>query len=735
MTRLTRLYLATAAITGGIGVLAGCASAPSPRPAVSAGGMRLTRAVLFQNGVAYFERRGKTEGDEVTVRIRADQVNDFLKSLTVIDTADGKAVSVSLPLDRKAASEVMALADKLKGSLELPELLDILKGTRVTLVGKKRTAEGRILVLDEIETDTSLDWRVSVMGERAIETLLLSDIVSVLVEDDFIVLGLHKGLDAAATGGVFKVVDVTVHLDRGGTHDLLVSYVVACPAWKPSYRLVLGEKDEALLQGWAVVDNVTGEAWERVALSLTSGAPLAFQYDLYAPRFVERPDLSHVADQKRAQAVVGETSYDDAEAEEAEEEAAKEMKAYKPSAVSRDAAPSPKSASKRRSKRSKASSDDKLVSEIEVLSTLGYGSGPGGAGSASEAARLDAATLQSSVRSMVTASRSSGAVRYDMQEPVSVPDRSSTLVAILNQTVPGEEAFLFTPGGAGRGYEQNPYRVARFKNTTGFVLEPGPISIYSGGTFVGEGIGESISSDKTSTIPFAVDPSILVTSARESRREGARLVTIRKGVMTVESFDRIKTTYTVKGGTEAPYRLYVRHAKAGGRYTLKETPKGMEDLGDAYLLPIDVIDKNKETRFVAVEQTPVTRSLTIWDYDAFRAVELYLKEVSDLPPKARERLEQLLEKRRRMDTIDTKISHLQAKRDEIDERMRQTRENLKALKKNKAAAPLKARLARKLEEHAKAADAVAKEIVELTDDRLELKVAVDEMLGDLSLKE
>ena len=42
------------------------------------------------------------------------------------------------------------------------------------------------------------------------------------------------------------------------------------------------------------------------------------------------------------------------------------------------------------------------------------------------------------------------------------------------------ETFMFKPGGAGQGYDANPYRVIRFKNSTPFALESGPISIYSG---------------------------------------------------------------------------------------------------------------------------------------------------------------------------------------------------------------------------------------------------------------
>ncbi len=726
------------------GLLTACGGAPMGQTTgVTGQGLELKRAVLFQNGIGYFERRGKITGDRFALRIRADQVNDFLKSLTVIDTADGKAVSVSLPLDRNAAREVMELANRIREGISLPEILESLKGTEVTLIGKKRSMAGRILSVDRVEEETATNWRVSVMGKSAIQTMMLAEVETVYVADAFIALGLHKGLDAAATGGIFKVVDVTVNLDHDGEHDLLVSYVVACPAWKPSYRLVVGENDEVLLQGWAVVDNVTGEPWEQISLSLTSGAPLAFEYDLYAPRFVARPDLSHVASDKSARAAVGETSYEAAADDGNEEEAAepKPVPGAPPAPMKADAkeqlqeldsmedavgggAPADAKARRKRS----ASGAVGMRPQSKTLPSIM---------TAAEAEpppppEISMDTLQQSARSMVKASRASGAVRYDLQDPVSVPDRSATLVSILNHRVPGEETFLYTPGGAGRGYEENPYRVVRFRNTTGFILEPGPISIYSGGTFVGEGIGESISDDKQATIPFAVNPDILVTSSREYLQEGARLIKIERGIMTVESFDRIKTTYRVKGG-EGDYRLFVRHAKAGGRYELKDAPKETEDLGDAFLLPIHVTGKTKETLYTAVEQTPVTRSLTIWDRDAVLALELVIQDVTDLPKEQRAKLEAILEKRRAIGTIDTKLDHLQRQKYELDERTRQTRENLDALKKNKAAAALKARLAKKLEEQSKEADEVAKQIVALTAERQELAVALDESLADLTL--
>src|SRR5690606_28977204 len=99
-----------------------------------------------------------------------------------------------------------------------------------------------------------------------------------------------------------------------------------------------------------------------------------------------------------------------------------------------------------------------------------------------------------------------------------LPNGSATMVAIINTEVEAEETFLFRPGGAGVGYDANPYRVVRFKNTTPFVLEPGPISIYAGGSFVGEGLSETVGTRTSATIPFAVEPAILVTSS--SRHSG-----------------------------------------------------------------------------------------------------------------------------------------------------------------------------------------------------------------------
>src|ERR1044072_4385329 len=62
------------------------------------------------------------------------------------------------------------------------------------------------------------------------------------------------------------------------------------PVWKPSYRIVLDASGTAVLQGWAVVANVSGDDWGNARLSLVAANPGSFRYDLHSPQFTQRVD-------------------------------------------------------------------------------------------------------------------------------------------------------------------------------------------------------------------------------------------------------------------------------------------------------------------------------------------------------------------------------------------------------------------------------------------------------------
>ena len=47
-------------------------------------------------------------------------------------------------------------------------------------------------------------------------------------------------------------------------------------------------KAEPTLEGWAIIDNTTGEDWTNVRLAVVSGRPVSFISNLYEPKYVAR---------------------------------------------------------------------------------------------------------------------------------------------------------------------------------------------------------------------------------------------------------------------------------------------------------------------------------------------------------------------------------------------------------------------------------------------------------------
>lgn len=755
---MRRLLPALALLAALTPAASGCA-ARSAYPTAE-DGLTLSRVVLYRNGIGYFERVGEVEGNLLTIKVRKDQVNDLLKSLTVVEAAGGKAVSVSMPLDPQSWANA-ALATLAPGRGNLAEVLDALRGTRVTLNGEDGSATGRIAMVEEIVEPpptpklASLpvpppvrDHKVTLLDGSSLRVMRLSKIRSVKLEDGDLAMQFDRTLDASAGEGMFEQVEVAIRLAGASSHDLLVSYVVEAPMWKPTYRVVLPKegKGQALLQGWAVVDNTSGEDWRDVSLSLTSGAPIAFQYDLHTPREVPRADLTETGVRRQAVAAVGETTWDEpaepmpaAEAESGAdlddnlEEAKGDGYGYAggglatggPGRAARDKkaaptrAPSSAPAPAMPPPPPRAPKQEARRDEVQAQKTPA----------------LDFESLRRSTEAKAAAAQVSGLDRYDLKDRVTVPDGTSTMVAIVNDVVQGEETFLFRPGGAGVGFEASPYRVVRFKNTTPFALEPGPIAIYAGGSFVGEGLSETVGAGNSATIPFAVEPSILVTSTAKHEGDELRLVRLSRGVLECESFARKTTTWNVKGrDTKEAFTVLVRHPKAGWNYELSDRPAGTEDLADAYLLPVRVEAGKTEGAVTVTERTPSNTTLSIWDPRSLKLLETLLV-VSDLSPDTRQKLQPIVDSRREIARFDEQIDGLRRQRDVLDQRAQETRQTLQSIEKDRSptAAGLRQKLTTRIEEFGRDGDRLGREMAELESRRLEKRIEMEDLLQNLEI--
>ncbi len=110
------------------------------------------------------------------------------------------------------------------------------------------------------------------------------------------------------------MVSMVIDLPRRAATDLIITYITEAPAWKPSYRVVIDRAGKVRLQGWAIVDNTSGEDWKEVKVGVGSSSALSFRYDLWSVRQVERATLSS-NDQFAVAPPAGDSPYGEADAD------------------------------------------------------------------------------------------------------------------------------------------------------------------------------------------------------------------------------------------------------------------------------------------------------------------------------------------------------------------------------------------------------------------------------------
>ena len=280
-------------------VLASISSGQSSAPGVaveSPGRLPVTRVILYKNGVGYFEHAGHVHGSQdINVDFTTAQLNDVLKSLTVLDLGKGRITGVSYnstaPLGRRL------------GSLHLPvgenpttaQFLDALRGARLEVRSGSENATGRLLSIEDRELPGKGDQKITVTqlsvvsdsGEVRVFDLTPATSVRVAEKEVNEEVGKYLGLVASTRDQ--DVRRMTISTAGEGERDLLVSYISEVPVWKSTYRIVIPNEGKPLLQGWAIVDNTVGEDWKNVELALVAGAPQSFVQELSQPYYTRRP--------------------------------------------------------------------------------------------------------------------------------------------------------------------------------------------------------------------------------------------------------------------------------------------------------------------------------------------------------------------------------------------------------------------------------------------------------------
>jgi len=256
------------------------------------------RVVLYKNGVGYFEHLGRVAGSqEVHIDFTSAQLNDVLKSLTVLDLSGGRITGVDYsseaPLARRLATLRLALGEKPTQA----EVLGALRGARVEVRnGSAAPITGKLLSVER-KTRSSTTFTVEtdeislITDSGEMHSVDLNPATSVRIVDHDVQLEVGRYLGLIAAAREQDVRRMTISTAGSGERNLYVSYISEVPIWKTTYRIVLPSKPGKmpLLQGWAIIDNTVGEDWNNVELSLVAGAPHSFIQELSEPYYGRRP--------------------------------------------------------------------------------------------------------------------------------------------------------------------------------------------------------------------------------------------------------------------------------------------------------------------------------------------------------------------------------------------------------------------------------------------------------------
>src|SRR5271170_2433208 len=264
----------------------------------SAAKLPVRRVVLYKNGVGYFEHLGRVRGNQdVHIDFTSAQLNDVLKSLTVLDLAGGRITGVDYnseaPLARRLATLRLALGERPSVS----EFLGALRGARLEVRGATGPALTGRLMSVERKTRSATNWTVEtdeislITDTGEVRSVDLNPTTSVRILEKDLQVEVGRYLNLIASSRDQDVRRMTISTTGNGERNLYVSYISEVPIWKTTYRIVLPTRAEKkpLLQGWAIVDNTVGEDWNEVELSLVAGAPHSFIQQLSEPFYGRRP--------------------------------------------------------------------------------------------------------------------------------------------------------------------------------------------------------------------------------------------------------------------------------------------------------------------------------------------------------------------------------------------------------------------------------------------------------------
>jgi hypothetical protein len=700
----------------------------------------IRRVVLYKSGIGFFEHVGRVTGTaRLTIPFTGPQLDDVLKTLTVLDLDGGQVSSVGYSADAPLGRRLSATGLPLESATTLTEFIGAMRGARVEVRRGTVTAAGRLLDVQQrsreragsVETVDQVSL-VSDVGE--LHTFELGAGTTLRFADPGMNQRLNRALEAIASARDQSRRTLAIDAAGTGTRRLYVSYVSEVPVWKTTYRIVLPDdpKDTPRLQGWAIVDNTVGDDWNDVELSLVAGAPQSFVQPISQPLYTRRPEVplsggllvrpqSHAATLAQGTQVSG-TVVDSSGAVlpgalvRVFNEQGTQLGAATTGADGRFSVPANPgrvrldaslSGFKPITVLSETGAETRLVMSIgelaESISTTAAaparrsmkaeaGRGVvGGVVSGLPSPPPSPLRLGGNISAQVVAAELGELFEYKLEGRVSIPQNRSAMVPIVSAPVTAERVSLWNRSEAGA----RPRRALWLTNSSGLTLDGGSVAVIDAGVFGGEGLVETVKPGERRLISYAVDLGMQVEVRTDQPAVPRTRVLISRGVVTTETFQCQRLRYTARNQDSSARQLIVEQGRPEGWQIAADSEKPVETTVNAYRFRLAVPAGGTATLAVSTYQP--LRSSSMLAAASQEELEVHLTALQ-LDPATRRALEPLVAARRAVADLERRYNATDNEMATIETGQTRIRENMRALKGSSEERELLARYVRQLSE-------------------------------------
>jgi hypothetical protein len=680
------------------------------------------RVVLYKNGIGYFEHTGRVRGSqELKIDFTSSQLNDVLKSLTVLDLNGGKISGVGYNSVAPIAEQLKALRVPLGESTTLAGFLNALRGTPIEVHNGTAVASGRLLSVEEKIThkgqeETSKSLEISLVGEGGVvRNFPITAATSVRVADHDLDEEIAKYLTLVSSTRDQDLRQMSIATSGAGDRNIFVSYISEVPVWKSTYRIILPTKADAspLLQGWAIVDNSVGEDWKDVELSLVAGAPQSFIQELSKPYYTRRP----VIELPETAMLTPQTHEGTMEQEE-------------PVATGSFGTPT-------------APPPPPLMTPAKpgaIGGTVGRGSGGGFAGTAGGLnfnsslnlkAKTDSPSSAETVEVISEAEKSEAAAsgqglgdlfQYNLKEKVTILKNHSALVPIINSHVKAEKVTLWSTESA------RPLRALWVTNSSGLTLDGGAFNVLEDNAFAGEGILDPLKPEERRLVSYAVDQAVRIEYKDDVEARPATHIKIAKGVVVRTSEQRDHQRYTIRNTDTQPRDVVIEHPVRTG-WKLADGLKPEEASASFYRFRVKV-EPGKTAELKVDEILPLRRTIALSNVTDDQ-IRIWFDDRT-LKPELEQALQKIIAKKNEIAGFDRELQERQTQVGAINQDQQRLRENMKALKGSVEEKALLQRYTRELNDQEDRLQSVRGEMSKLEAERNQGRQQLDRMLQDLT---